>query len=208
MNFHGYALGFDIRDYRGHKLVMHSGGLPGYVSRVIMVPDLNLGVVVLTNQESTDAFDAIAFHVLDRYLGASAFDWIDSYQKLRARFTREDADEARATTARDAASKPSLPLGKYTGTYRDSWYGDITVTAEGAKLVLRFSKTPSLIGDLEHFQHDTFIARWRDRELRADAYVTFALNPDGSIEQAKMRAVSPSTDFSFDFQDLLLRPLR
>ena len=79
---------------------------------------------------------------------------------------------------------------------------------EGGKLVMRFSHTPALVGDLEHWQHDTFVARWRDRELRADAYVTFALNPDGSIDQAKMRAVSPATDFSFDFQDLLLKPAR
>ena len=59
---------------------------------------------------------------------------------------------------------------------------------------------------MEHWQHDTFVVRWTDRELRADAFVTFALKPDGSIDQAKMEAVSPSTDFSFDFQDLLLRP--
>ena len=61
MNFHGYALGFDIRDYRGHKIVMHTGGLPGYVSRVAMIPDLNVGVVVLTNQESVEGFDSIAY---------------------------------------------------------------------------------------------------------------------------------------------------
>ena len=73
---------------------------------------------------------------------------------------------------------------------------------------MRFAHTPSLVGDLEHWQHDTFVVRWRDRELRADAFVTFALNPDGTIDQAKMRAVSPDTDFSFDFQDLLLRPRR
>ena len=42
----------------------------------------------------------------------------------------------------------------------------------------------------------------------SDAFVTFALNPDGSIDQGKMRAVSPATAFSFDFQDLLLRPVR
>jgi hypothetical protein len=72
---------------------------------------------------------------------------------------------------------------------------------------MRFGHTPSLVGNLEHWQHDTFIVKWRDRELRADAYVTFALNPDGSIDQARMKAVSPATDFSFDFQDLLLRPL-
>ena len=207
LNFHGYALGLDIRDYRGHRGVMHTGGLPGYVSRVVMIPDINVGVAVLTNQESGEAFESIALRILDHYLGAPAFDWIDGFKRLRA---RNEADIARAerrdASARDRASKPSLSLAKYAGTYRDAWYGDITIAEEAGRLVLRFSHTPLLVGDLEHWQHDTFVARWRDRELRADAFVTFALNPDGSIDQAKMRAVSPSTDFSFDFQDLLLKP--
>ena len=138
---------------------------------------------------------------------APAFDWIDGYQNVQTRNDAGTADaEKRAASARDAASRPSLPLAKYAGTYRDAWYGDITIVEEGGKLVMRFSHTPSLVGDLEHWQHDTFVARWRDRELRADAFVTFALNPDGSIDRAKMRAVSPATDFSFDFQDLLLKP--
>jgi hypothetical protein len=73
---------------------------------------------------------------------------------------------------------------------------------------MRFTRTPLLVGDLEHWQYDTFVVRWHDRELRADAYVTFALNPDGSIDQVKMQAMSPATDFSFDFQDLLLKPAK
>jgi hypothetical protein len=28
------------------------------------------------------------------------------------------------------------------------------------QLAIRFTKTPALIGDLEHYQYDTFIARW------------------------------------------------
>jgi CubicO group peptidase (beta-lactamase class C family) len=208
-NFRGYALGFDIRDYRGHKLVTHTGGLPGYVSRVAMIPDASLGVAVLTNQESGEAFDSIAFHVLDHYLGAAPLDWIDAFQKVLARRREASAAiERDATAARDRMSRPSLPLPKYAGTYRDVWYGDIEITEQSGRLSLRFTKTPALTGDLEHWQHDTFIARWKDRELRADAYLTFALNPDGTIDQAKMRAVSPDTDFSFDFQDLLLQPLR
>ena len=208
-NFRGYALGLDIRDYLGHKMVAHTGGLPGYVSRVAMIPDTNVGVVVLTNQESGAAFDAIAFHILDHYLGAPAFDWIDGYKKVQARTDANIANaEGRNTTTRDASAKPSLPLAKYAGSYRDAWYGDITIAEESGKLVMRFSHTPALTGDLEHWQHDTFVAKWRDGELRADAFVAFALNPDGSIDQVKMRAVSPSTDFSFDFQDLLLKPGR
>jgi hypothetical protein len=173
-----------------------------------MVPDAGLGVAVLTNQESGEAFESIAFRILDHYLGVAPFDWIDAFSKIHDRNAAGAAAvEKQAAAARDAASKPSLPLASYAGTYRDGWYGDVTIAQEGGKLVMRFTHTPLLVGNLEHWQHDTFVARWRDRELRADAFVAFALKPDGSIDQAKMTAVSPSTDFSFDFQDLLLKPV-
>ncbi len=207
-SFNGYALGFGVRDYRGHKVLLHTGGLPGYVSRVIMLPDLNVGVAVFTNQESGGAFDAIAFHILDHYLGAPAYDWIDGYRKIEERsIAAGAAAEADAARVKSAGGASSLEAARYAGSYRDPWYGDVTIAKEGEALVMRFSRTPALVGDLAHFQHDTFIVRWRDRELRADAFVTFALNPDGTIDQAKMRAVSPETDFSFDFQDLLLKPV-
>jgi hypothetical protein len=51
---------------------------------------------------------------------------------------------------------------------------------------MRFSHTPPLTGDLEHWQYDTFLVRWRDRALRADAFVTFQLHPDGSIDRVRM----------------------
>jgi hypothetical protein len=132
-----------------------------------------------------------------------------AYVKARAQAqARVAAAEKQAIAARNAASKPSLPLAQYAGTYNDAWYGDIEIASENGRLVMKFSHTPELVGDLGHWQYDTFVVRWRDRELRADAYVTFALDSDGRIDQAKMRAVSPATDFSFDFQDLLLRPVR
>ncbi len=206
-NFRGYALGLEVRDYRGRKLLLHTGGLPGYTSRVIMIPDIHLGIAVLTNQESEAAFESVADRIADTYLDAPAVDWIDSFQKV---FTRLRAAQATtvntAAQTRNTSSRPSLPLPKYAGTYVDGWYGDIVIAQEGEKLVMRFTHTPALVGDMEHWQYDTFTVRWRDRELRADAFVTFALNPDGTIDSAKMKAISPSTDFSFDFQDLLLKP--
>jgi CubicO group peptidase (beta-lactamase class C family) len=206
-SFAGYGLGFFLRDYRGLKLVWHTGGLPGYVSEVFLVPDRKLGIAVLTNQESGEAFESISWRLLDHFLGAPATDWGTAFKILKTRGdSATQAAERGAAAKRDTASRPSLPIDKYAGTYRDAWYGDVTIALEAGKLVMRFSHTPSLTGDLEHFQYDTFIARWRDRELRADAYVTFALKPDGSIDQVKMAAVSPATDFSFDFQDLLLVP--
>ena len=134
---------------------------------------------------------------------------MDAYQKVRAReqSSFEEA-ERKAFASRDASSTPSLRPASYAGTYRDAWYGDIAIREAGGKLEMEFTRTPSLVGTLEHFQHDTFIVRWKDRELRADAYVTFALTPSGSVDRATMAAVSPLTDFSFDFQDLELRKIK
>jgi len=206
--FNFYALGVGVRDYRGERVLSHTGGLPGYVSRVTMVPDRKLGVVVLTNQESGETFEAITYHVLDHYMGAAPFDWLGGYEVVRAR-TDAAIARAEASTAseRDESAGPSLPLERYVGTYHDAWYGDVTIARDGAGMVIRFSRSPDLVGDLEHWQYDTFVARWRDRSLRADAFLTFALNPDGSIERATMKPVSPATDFSYDFQDLLLKPV-
>jgi hypothetical protein len=166
-----------------------------------------VGIAVLTNQESVEAFESIALRIADHYLNAPATDWVDVFHMFSSRRQSMLAtSETKSTEARNTASRPSLPLAKYAGAYADAWYGDIAIAQEGEKLVMRFSHTPALVGDLEHWQYDTFAVRWRDRELRADAFVTFALNPDGTIDSAKMKAISPSTDFSYDFQDLLLKP--
>lgn len=207
-NVAGYALGLGVRDYRGKILRQHTGGLPGYLSKVAMIPELRLGVAILTNQESGAAFESIAYQVLDYYLGVKPPDYPTVFKALNDKNRRELQEaERKASGERDSTSGPSLPLAKYAGTYRDRWYGDVIVAQEGKGLAIRFKHTPSLVGDLLHWQHDTFLARWRDRELRADAYATFSLKPDGTVEQLKMVPASESVDFSFDFQDLELRPI-
>jgi len=208
-NFNGYGLGLFLHDYRGVKVATHTGGLPGYVSKVTTIPSARLGVAVLTNAESGELFEAVTWHIVDHYLGAAPFDWIGGFKRQRAvGDSMLAAQRQNATASRDAASKPSLPLAKYAGTYRDAWYGDVAIAEEGGKLVIRFTKTPSLVGDLEHWQYDSFIARWRDRELRADAYLTFQLLPDGSVDRVKLAPESDEVDFSYDFQDLELHPVK
>lgn len=207
-NFHLYGLGFHISDYRSYKTVAHGGKLDGHVSRVMLVPDLKLGIIILTNQESTYAIYAILNHILDHYMGTSPFDWITPYKEHeKIRFARIEKTENQAVASRDTASQPSLPLPEYTGIFRDAWYGDVKITMEDGHLVMRFRHTPELVGDMEHWQYDTFIVRWRNRGLKADAYVVYSLKADGSIDRIKMKAVSPVTDVSYDFRHLLLKPV-
>jgi CubicO group peptidase (beta-lactamase class C family) len=213
MNFSGYALGFRVWDYRGRKIVNHTGGLSGYVSRVVMVPELGLGVAVLTNQESSDAYNSIIYAVLDQAMGVPATDWVAAYLKVRTRAAARSAEALkRAGGSHNASFRPTLPLAAYAGTYEDAWYGPVVITLEGsgeaAHPVMSFAKTPGMVGDMEPWNRETFVVRWRDRELRADAYVTFNLDPGGRIVEVLMKPFSPDTDFSYDFQDLRLIPVK
>lgn len=208
-NFLGYGEGWQLSDFRGHKLVWHTGGWPGMVSRLTLVPEHKVGVIVLTNAEVGAAFNAVTLRALDAFLDAPKTDWTAAYAAAVAKAqSNADEDWRKHVRARDAKSKPSLPLARYAGTYRDPWYGDMVVSNEGGRLKLRMVPSRDLVGELSHWQHDSFIVRWNERWLNADAFVNFALDHDGAITEARMEAISPLTDFSFDFQDLRLARVR
>jgi len=206
-HFSGYGMGWGLRDYKGRKLIGHSGGVQGYVTRVLLVPEEDLGVVILTNAEEDNAFEAVLLHILDAYLGGSTLDYISIFKTLDDK-AHKDAEDTmkKASQSRAAESKPSLPLEKYAGDYSDPWYGKVTIHPENGALVLNFEHTEKGLADLQHWQYDTFKAHWRDRDVE-DAFVTFALRPDGSIDHFTMVAVSPLADFSFDYQDLYFTPM-
>jgi len=205
-NFVDQGLGWWLHDHHGRKLVEHRGGIGGFVSRVMLVPEENLGIVALTNAEEVGAHDSIVYHVLDYYLGLPSTDWIAAFKSVKDAEEKEAAQiMKKAEEERPANSKPSLPLENYAGAYHDAWYGPITIHSANGGLVITFDRSPSMIGDLRHWQYDTFKVHWRDRTIE-DAFLTFSLNPDGSIDNARIAAVSPLADSSFDYQDLLLKP--
>lgn len=226
-NFWGYALGFNVRDYRGHRIIAHEGWLEGAISLTYLIPEKNVGFIVMMNSEEAEARYAIAYRLLDHYLGLPRRDWIAPFVKVRderladARRVLEkrtsgeaagnsnssSAKWASATTPSQASSQsgPSLPLASYAGTYLDTWYGTVTISAQADSLAISFDHTPGMSGALEHVRYDTFRTRFADRRME-DAYLTFSLRADGSIDHIQLEAVSPLADFSFDYADLLLRP--
>lgn len=202
-----YALGWGVSTFYGEPLLSHGGGLWGMTSFIVVLPEQDLAVFVSNNLLSP-APRAIAFDILDQFLAESSSDagkdWIAIVaDAMNARQEGAATAVAEAEAARAADSKPSLPLEAYVGTYRDAWYGDIRISqAKGGQLQFESKRSAKLVGPMEHFQFDTFIARWEDRGLDADAYVSFTLSPEGEVERIRMKAVSPTTDFSFDFHDL------
>jgi CubicO group peptidase (beta-lactamase class C family) len=209
-NFAAYGLGFQLRDYHGRLLALHSGALQGFYSKVVMVPEEKLGIAILTNAESGGSLNALQWQLLGRLVDRDdRTDWIGAVASVEEEMhAKEKARLAKAGAARAAKTQPSLARSAYDGDYQDPWYGIATIKHVGGKQLLSLSRTPDLSGELEHYQHDTFIVRWKERNFNADAYVTFSLNPDGSIERMKMQPISTETDFSYDFQDLNFTPVK
>ncbi|HEY0686592.1 MAG TPA: serine hydrolase [Steroidobacter sp.] len=209
-NFRAYALGWSYSDYRGQPIVSHGGAVLGSVALVVIVPGKDVAFAIMTNSEETSALAAIQYRLLDHYLGLPSPDWIGALHGVRkARIEKGEevlASAAAATPTQDGKG-PSLALANYAGRYRDDWYGDVVIENSANGLSIRFEHTPAFVGKLEHVRYDTFRTRWNDRTLTEDAYVTFSLQPDGSIATVTMKAISPLADFSFDFHDLLLRPV-
>jgi hypothetical protein len=175
---------------------------------VQLVPDQHLGIVVLTNQEETGAYMSVVYHILDHVFQAPDNDWIAAYKQQRGDgIRRANEREAKEAAARTKGSHSLATPAKLAGRYHDDWYGDVTITQEGDKLVLRFTHTPIMVADLDFWQYDTFKAVFRDKTV-PDAFVTFWFNADGQVDQMKMVPTNDLADFSFDYQDLKFIPVK
>lgn len=204
--FVAYGLGWNLSDVSGRFQVMHTGGLAGIVTQVTMIPELNLGIIVLTNQQSGAAFSAISNSIKDAYFGNPKKDWIQQYNDSRLKNekrAKEITDQiAKEIEIQQAKSTGNTDLEKYQGTFADNWFGKVTITKKNNTLYFQSIKSPKLQGPMYFYKGNTFIVKWNDRTLDADAYVLFDLDTEGEPSGFKMEAISPLTDFSFDFQDL------
>jgi CubicO group peptidase (beta-lactamase class C family) len=204
--FNSYALGWNERDYRGHRLMMHTGAVFGAQAILVLIPDREVGFSVMINCEDGEAALGIAYELLDHYLGQPRYDWAAAWQQVVRERDERAVARLKEQTSAPARVGPSLPLERYAGAFADAWYGPIEIAHRDGRLTLDFKQTPGMSGPLTHWQYDTFRVDWRD-PLIEPAYVTFSLTADGGVDRIGMRAVSPLADFSFDYQDLDFRPV-
>ncbi|UYY56952.1 serine hydrolase [Sphingomonas sp. S2-65] len=204
--FSTYALGWEVEDYRGARIISHGGGVFGSITHIILLPDQDVGIAVVVNSEDVALLRGVAHLLADHYLGVPDQDWPKRFGEFMA--TRMAGGKAALATAKATPAKvgPSLPAGRYVGTYRDPWYGDVAVTSAADGLRIDFKTTPRMAGKLVHWQYDTFVTRFDDKSIEP-AYVTFALDAQGKVARVSMQPESPIADFSYDYRDLDLRPV-
>ncbi|RUO81068.1 serine hydrolase [Idiomarina tyrosinivorans] len=203
--FAGYGMGWFLKDYHGVKQVYHSGGILGMLSLTTLIPEKNFGIVVLSNQQAFGGLTAITQEALEQLLNLPDRDWV---KEQAEKYHESMQNKTEFAIEKPANPRSALALENYAGTYHDAWYGDVSLTLQDGKLRVSFTHTPMLKGTLEHYNGDTFIIRWDEPLLEADAFLHFSVDKDSQVQGATVEAAAPFTDFSFDFQDLQLQKLQ
>jgi CubicO group peptidase (beta-lactamase class C family) len=196
-HFMGVASGWFVYDYYGRKIINHSGGLDGMLSYTHLIPEESVGFIVLTNSEYP-AFTVMASKIRDVFVGAPKRDWSGEALEQDKRSKAAEAEHAKTVdAARVPNTKPTLALKDYVGSYADELYGAITISEENGHLVMRFSRSPNFVADLEHWHYDTFQIKWRQSVAYnfTRGFVTFTIDRDGKTDELKID--QPNNDFWF-----------
>jgi CubicO group peptidase (beta-lactamase class C family) len=197
-HFKSYGLGWTMFDYCGRKIVGHNGGYDGMVSQMILVPEENLGFIILTNCNSGLYFP-LMYKILDSYLNTSKDenDWSAKFLQFDKMKKQDEADErAKEKDSRNKKTKPSLELKSYTGKYSGELYGSAEVTLDGKTLDLKFNPAPKFNGELTHWQFDTFQIIFKEFPSLPPGTVNFVLNAKGEVEEMRINVPNPDFDFT------------
>ena len=201
-HFNAYGLGWRLADVHGFKEVSHTGTLAGFRSYVVMIPELELGVVYLSNGASSPARSTVMNTIVRSFMPVEQRDWIQMYldEKAESDKTRRENAQALSEWDRWKDEPCHIPgLSQFAGRYRDPWFGDVLIRLEDGQLIFSSEKSPKLLGPLTHFQGSRFTIHWNDRSLEADAFITFEHGENGGV--AKM-SMSKLVDGDYDFEDL------
>jgi CubicO group peptidase (beta-lactamase class C family) len=203
-HYRGYGLGFFLQDQGGYSVINHSGGLPGMLSMVTMIPELNSGIIVLTNSAPGGlSLVTLTNEIKDKIIGAEEFDWLAWAEKRLAHSTSEADSMVNAVWKQvEKSKKTKLDFRNYLGRYKDNWFGEVVVYEKDGNLWFKSLRSPKLEGEMKLYKANTFAIAWEYQDMDCDAFISFQLDENGNGTSASMKGISPAIDFSFDFQDL------
>jgi len=208
-HFGSYGLGFFLSDVKGYKQATHTGGLDGMVTEITMIPELKLGIIVLTNGEEGGAFRSVTNQIKDYYLGIKGNKWVETLSKARAANVNGDLMQVDQVWRRSDSiailSNGYKNLKTFLGTYTDAWMGEVRMHIEKGQYRLDFTRSPKLSGQVFPYLGNAALVKWDRRNMDADAFMVFNLDENGKPVSMTMKPISGLTDFSYDFQDLFFR---
>jgi hypothetical protein len=194
-HFNGYGLGWSLNDYYGTLMASHGGGYDGMYSKVLMVPDLKLGIVVLTNTMQGIS-TPISYYIVNQYLKKDLRDWSQEYLKNDRGTKGHQAEVEQRKKLRVMNTSPSVKTSEFTGEYFDPMYGTISIFESDGKLQITFADAPALDATLSHWHHDTYLIEWKEEHAWFD-FGTVAIITSNNLRVKGLRFDVPNGDIFF-----------
>lgn len=183
--FTSYGFGWWLTPKNGHKIIEHSGGIDGMTANLIMVKDMNIGIIVVSNTANNAPF-LITWKFLEQVLNDKSYDLHDKLLKNKNKqFIKQQEYMQEMEKSRVKNTKPSLDLKSCAGTYHDNLCGDIFVKLNEGNLEIIFPQNSILHGKLKHWQYDTYLVDWNDIRI-PNGFLTFNFNTNQEITGIKI----------------------
>lgn len=162
-HFNLYGLGWFLEEYAGRRIVAHTGGVNGFVTSVCLVPEEKLGIIVLTNTDANNFFEALRNEIQDAFLGLPYRNYSNVFLGFHQGEEKEKAKQWKITRDSIALNlKTSLPIAAYTGEYQHAVYGKMNIRLEDQKLIMRFEHHKGRYGTLEPLGGNRFFCTYND----------------------------------------------
>jgi len=196
-HFQAYGLGWFLIDSKGYKQIVHTGEDVGMVSEVLMIPEIGLAVIVLTNNES-NAISAITDQIVDSYLH---IDGVDESKNNLERLTKNELAESNAKrevwgAVNDQYKNSFAELKNFTGTYHNAWFGDVSIKNHQGFMYFASKRSLQLRGLLHYYKKDCYVIKWENPEINADTFLTFK-NKKG-YTTFELLSATPVSGFNYD----------
>lgn len=162
-HFNLYGLGWFLEEYAGRKIVSHTGGVNGFVTSVTLIPEEKLGIIVLTNTDANNFYEALKWEIMDAYFELPYRNYSQVY--LQGYRNNEKEMMKQLALKKDTISsnpKTDLPLSAFAGTYVNDIYGKMTIALENGKLKASFEHHKGRYADLEALGGSRFFATFND----------------------------------------------
>jgi CubicO group peptidase (beta-lactamase class C family) len=206
----GYGLGWSVDDYNGYTVIGHGGGLPGMLSKTRMIPELGVGVIVLTNADPGGySYEMVSRSIIDSYVEVTPLDWVTiGNDGIERNHNEEDSVMTAVWKQVKKAGKSAPKMHEMVGVYNDKWFGDITIEFMDDKLWLTSKRSSQLNGPVLFYENDTCVVKWEYTQMECNVFANFKRDGDGNIIGLTMKGISPNIDFSFDFHDLDFKKIK
>lgn len=181
-----YGYGFTISDYKGYRVLEHGGATDGMNTSYALYPELDLGIIVMTNTFNTFR-EAIVRTIADHVIGAESVDWNSIYHASYVRqFEAATERRNRIHESRSRNTPPTFDLQEYIGRYHHPMYDSAEISLENETLYVTIFDDEDLKGQLEHWQHDTFRILWNNPAQREE-FLKFETGFEGSLQSLTIR---------------------